>query len=201
MFPAEDHSRTLWTVGHSNHPLGHFLDLLRQSAVEVIADSRSYPYSNYAVQFDQPALQDALARAGFQYVYLGRELGGRPEGPEYYDAEGHVLYDRVAASSFFHQGLTRLQEDASRFRLALLCAEENPAHCHRRLLVARVLLQRGFDVRHIRGDGRIQSDPEVAAENDPAAPQLALFETTEAPEWKSIPSVSRKNRRKSSSAF
>ena len=41
----------------------------------------------------------------------------------------------------------------------MLCAEENPAHCHRRLLVARVLFEEGARVLHIRGDGRLQ--PEI----------------------------------------
>ena len=46
---------TLWTVGHSNHPLGAFLDLLAQHRIEVVADVRSSPYSRYASQFNREA--------------------------------------------------------------------------------------------------------------------------------------------------
>ena len=92
---------------------------------------------------------------------MGRELGGRPAGAEFYDQEGHVLYSRVAESSLFLEGLERLQEGLREFRLALLCSEENPAACHRRLLVGRVLAERGVAIDHIRGDGRLQSEAEL----------------------------------------
>jgi uncharacterized protein (DUF488 family) len=57
----------------------------------------------------------------------------------------------------------------------MLCAEENPAACHRRLLVGRVLIERGIQVAHIRGDGRVQTEEEVAAASNPRTNQLALF--------------------------
>jgi hypothetical protein len=44
-------------------------------------------------------LKQSLATAGFQYLYLGRELGGRPEGDQYYDAKGHVLYPQKSPST------------------------------------------------------------------------------------------------------
>jgi uncharacterized protein (DUF488 family) len=71
----------------------------------------------------------------------------------------------------------------------MLCAEENPAACHRRLLIGRVLLNHGIQVDHIRGDGRIQTEAEVAAETNPTKDQLALFEKVEAEPWKSIPAI------------
>lgn len=53
---------------------------------DVSSDVRSSPYSKYATQFDRESLLEALRAAGFQYVYLGSELGGRPRGDAYYDA-------------------------------------------------------------------------------------------------------------------
>jgi len=82
----------------------------------------------------------------------------------------------------------------------MLCAEENPAACHRRLLVGRVLFDRGIQVTTSR-DGRIQSEDEVTAETDPNRDQLALFEKVEAEPWKSIPSVLRKKTAEQSSAY
>ena len=189
------------TIGHSNHPIGRFLDLLKSHAVQVVVDSRSQPYSEYATHFDQKPLKKALEEEGIRYVFLGRELGGRPDGDDLYDEEGHVLYDRVAGTPLFQEGLSRLEKGIREYKVAMLCAEENPAACHRRLLVGRVLLDRGIQVDHIRGDGRIQTEDEVAAETDPNKDQLALFEKAEAKPWKSIPSVLRKKRQNSSSAF
>jgi uncharacterized protein (DUF488 family) len=194
-------SHRVLTIGHSNHTLEHFLGLLKSHGVHVVVDTRSQPYSKYATQFDQDGLKPALQGAGIRYLYLGRELGGRPEGDEFYDEEGHVLYDRVAATAVFQEGLSRLERGISEFSVAMLCAEENPAGCHRRLLVSRVLLDHGFQVEHIRGDGRIQTEEEVAAESDPDRHQLSLFQKAEVEPWKSIPSVSRKRRPNNSSAY
>lgn len=182
------------TIGHSNHTVEHFLGLLKAHAIHVVVDARSQPYSKYATQFDQDPLKIALQDAGIRYLFLGRELGGRPEGDEFYDGEGHVLYDRVAATCLFQEGLARLERGIRDYTVGLLCAEENPAACHRRLLVGRVLLEHGIQVQHIRGDGRIQTEEEVAAEVDPNRDQLSLFQEVEAEPWKSIPSVLRKKR-------
>ena len=187
------------TVGHSHHAMDHFLDLLRRHSVQVVADVRSHPYSKYASQFDHEPLIEALRAAGFQYVYLGAELGGRPRGDAYYDRDGRVLYDKVAASPAFQDGLARLKKGIQRQVVALLCAEEDPAGCHRRLLVARVLTEGGIAVAHIRGDGRRQTETELRSAE--THDQLGLFEEMEAAPWKSIPSVSQKRRQSSSSAF
>ncbi len=189
------------TIGHSNHQISHFLDLLKSQTVQVVVDTRSQPYSEYASQFDQKPLKKALDGEGIRYIFLGRELGGRPDGDEFYDDQGHVLYGRVAETQLFREGLSRLEKGIREYKVAMLCAEENPAACHRRLLVGRVLLDHGIQVDHIRGDGRIQTEDEVAAETDPNRDQLALFEKVEAEPWKSIPSVLRKKRQNSSSAY
>jgi uncharacterized protein (DUF488 family) len=198
--PRRDKLRIL-TVGHSDHPLEHFLSLLKLHSVDVIADTRSYPYSNFAPQYDQELLREALLNARFQYVHLGRELGGRPKGNQYYDLDGHVLYGKVADSDEFKTGIARLEQGIRKYHVALLCAEENPANCHRRLLIGRVLLRGGIAIEHIRGDGRLQSETELSQLLSASRPQMDLFKETEASEWKSIPSVLRKRRQSSSSAF
>ena len=40
--------------------------------------------------------------------------------------------------------------------VALMCAEEDPARCHRRLLIGPVLEELGVRLVHIRGDGPVQ---------------------------------------------
>ena len=191
--------RRLLTIGHSNHSLEHFLELLALHAVQVVADVRSSPYSKYTTQFDRESLLEGLRAAGYQYVYLGSELGGRPRGEAYYDAAGHVLYDRVVESPNFRNGVARLEEGLRQYVVAALCAEEDPRGCHRRLLVGRVLGERGVALEHIRGDGRLQTEAELAAA-EPQSDQLSLFDETDAP-WKSVPSVSQKKRQSSYSLF
>ncbi len=191
--PTTPAQRRIFTIGHSNHEEQAFLDLLQRHEIEVVADVRSQPYSKYTTQFNSDQIKQALAGAGINYVFLGRELGGRPDGPEFYDAENHVRYDRVAESPLFRQGIERLETGIRKFRVALMCSEENPAECHRNLLVGRVLGQRGVELVHIRGDGRLQTQAELNRESGQSdhRQKLLLPELEEQP-WRSIRSVSPK---------
>ncbi len=183
---------TLWTIGHSNHPLEVFLALLGQHRMEVVADVRSSPYSGYASQFNREALNPALRGRAIRYLFLGDLLGGRAEDKRFYDDEGRVLYDQMAQSPGFRQGIRRLLEGVAKFRVAILCGEEDPTDCHRRRLVGRVMLEHGVQLMHIRGDGSVQSEEQIAAEETfrKTKGQLNLFETEDPGEWKSTQSVS-----------
>ena len=189
------------TIGHSNHPIDAFIRLLKEHHVEAIVDTRSHPRSKFVPQYDADTLRGSLRESQIEYIYLGKELGGRPEGREFYDEDGRVFYSRVAASSFFQRGLERLDVAMRKHRLALLCSEENPSICHRRLLVARVLRERGIAVDHVRGDGSVQSEEKLVEEELERTPdeQLNLFRQPRISEWKSIPSVLPRKRQSSSS--
>ena len=184
----------MYTIGHSAHTAEHFAALLRGHAVEVLVDTRSSPYSKFAPQFDRESLRGVAAAARVRYLYLGDVVGGRPEEEGHYDERGRVRYGVVAAGEPFLQAVARLERGAERFRIALLCAEEDPARCHRRLLVGKVLIERGVTLRHIRGDGAV--DDEAAIERKSGkllfAPQVSLFEEMDEERWRSSASVLRK---------
>jgi uncharacterized protein (DUF488 family) len=187
---------TIYTVGHSNQTMERFLALLERHGIQILVDVRSHPYSRYVPHFNRPALEDAVERKGVQYLYLGEELGGRPVGGEYYDAKGYVLYGRVAKAPFFRKGIERLEDEAALSRVALMCSEEDPTNCHRRLLIARVLAGEGVAVVHIRGDGALQ-DPSAFELPVQPTTQLSLFDLTDSADttgeedaWKSIRPVS-----------
>lgn len=188
-------TRRVLTVGHSNHSLERFLGLLAAHGVEVLVDVRSSPYSRFAPQFNREALKAALRAASVGYGFLGDELGGRPQDGDFYDDEGHVLYGRVARSMLFVGGIERLERGLGGHRVAIMCSEEDPTHCHRRLLVARVLVDRGVEVLHVRGDGRLQREAELEA-----VAQGDLFDGFEEKAWRSTRSVSRRRAPISSSA-
>lgn len=153
---------TCFTIGHSNHGPDRFGELVVGAGLEVVVDVRSVPRSGYAPHFDQGPLRAALGRLGVEYVFLGGALGGRPSDEACYDPDGHVRYDRVAATPAFADAMDRLSSLLADRRVALLCGEEDPTHCHRRVLVGRVLLDDGIDVVHVRGDARLQPDAELA---------------------------------------
>lgn len=190
---------TILTIGHSSHSVEGFLRLLRSYGIDVLVDVRSSPRSRFVPQFNQEVLRKAVPACGIRYVYFGHELGGRPPTDEYYDDEGFVLYSRIAASPQFAQGVLHLVREAERHRVAVMCSEENPAQCHRRLLIGRVLAQGGACVLHVRGDGRLQSEDDVAREEDAHREQPGLFDLPARSEWKSARSVSPRRRRRASS--
>jgi uncharacterized protein (DUF488 family) len=165
---------TIWTLGHSTHELPVLLDLLRGPGIEVVADIRSQPFSRWNPQFNRERLRAALGEAGLRYVFLGAELGGRPPEAEFYDSAGHVRYGAVARTERFASGLRRLLDEAAECQVAILCSEENPARCHRRLLVGRVLAGQGVDVVHIRGDGSVVPDQQLGS-YPPDVSQDSLF--------------------------
>jgi len=191
----------IFTIGHGNHDWETFLALLRTHGITLVVDVRSSPCSRYCPHFCQAPLRRALQAAGIGYLFLGRELGGQPAAAEFYDQEGHVLYDRLAASAAFGEGLAAVRRHGATARVALLCGEEDPSHCHRRLLIGRVLGESGCQVWHIRGDGRLQGEAELAAGAFPAQPrQLHLFAAEEVRPWRSTRSVLPKKAPKPSSA-
>lgn len=176
----------LLTVGHSNHSPEHFQGLLVEHRVEVLVDVRSWPHSRYVEWVDRSTLPEVAKSVGVKYLFLGDRLGGRPDDADCYDQVGHVLYGKVAAGEEFRVGLARLRRGIERCRVAIMCSEESPEHCHRRLLVSKVLLEDGIAITHVRGDGRAEAEPgpiDLSAGS--------LFDEEERV-WRSSRSVSRK---------
>jgi len=69
--------KELFTIGHSNHSLDRFIELLLAHRLSNVADVRSSPYSKYTPQFNKDVLDSALRNANIDYIFLGRELGAQ----------------------------------------------------------------------------------------------------------------------------
>lgn len=167
--------RPILTVGHSNYAVEKLLGLLRQHRIDVLVDVRSQPYSRFASQFNREQLDWDVTKAGIRYLFLGEELGGRQLGKITSLDERLAIADEVAALPAFQRGIDRLVNGAGTHQIALLCAEEDPTECHRRLWVGRAVQGRGVMVNHIRGDGRIDSDDMLKRLAPPEGQQLELF--------------------------
>lgn len=156
------------------------MELLRLHEIEVVADVRSSPYTRYAVHFNMEAIKASLETAGLKYVYMGKQIGGMPKDSSLYDEEGYVRYDIIANSEAFRAGIERLLNGVQKYRIALMCGEENPAGCHRRNLIAPALKAYGIEVLHIRANGELQNEDELQIANGevdapPDSVQLTLF--------------------------
>jgi uncharacterized protein (DUF488 family) len=157
------HLPVIYTIGHSNLPIVSFLDLLKEAGIEAIADVRSVPWSRFNPQFNKDTLKEQLRASAIEYSFLGDELGGRPKEYGYY-SDGVADYQKMAKAPHLRAGLDRLERGAEKYRIALLCSEQDPLDCHRCLLVGRALHERGHPVHHLRHDGSIQTQAEVEEE-------------------------------------
>lgn len=146
----------IFTIGHSDHPIETFLDLLNAHRIGVLVDVRSSPWSKRFPHFSSRPLADALRNAGIRYVLLGHVLGGRPSASVRMQMNGQG-YAAMAATPAFESGIVRLLKGRSEHRIALMCAERDPAMCHRALLVGRALARRDAPPDHLHPDGLVES--------------------------------------------
>ena len=181
---------TVFTIGHSNQPAAEFVALLMKQRIERLVDVRSNPHSRYH-HFNRESLEVRLSGLAIDYLHLGDQLGEHPDPDEFY-VGGRVAYERVAALSGFRRGISRVADESEQCRLVLMCTEEDPAECHRHPLLARMLVERGIEVLHLRRDGSVQYARTMADQIDP---QLPLFELVgEDLTWRSPKRIRRRDR-------
>ena len=138
----------LFTVGHSNHTIEEFITLLQKHGVTAVADVRSHPYSKYLPHFNQKLLKASLSDAGIRYVFLGKELGARSNNPNCY-VDGKAVYEKIASTKEFNDGIQRILKGAESYNISLMCAEKDPITCHRAVLVCQHLRESNLDINHI----------------------------------------------------
>ena len=141
------------TIGHSNHPIERFVDLLKAGGVKLLVDVRSMPYSRRFPQFGRERLAKALDEAGIDYVWEGEALGGMP-------GQGGG-YNELATRPSFKKALDRVIESGRTTALCLMCAEKEPLDCHRTVLVSRRLAERGESIEHLLADGTTRPHTDV----------------------------------------
>jgi uncharacterized protein (DUF488 family) len=138
------------TIGHSNHPIERFIDLLKAGGVELLVDVRSRPYSRRFPQFGKERLTTSLAAADITYLWEGEALGGL--GSDYNDA---------ATRPAFKEAIGRVVDRSTNVTLCLMCAEKEPLDCHRTVLVSRRLAECGVAIEHLLADGGRRSHEAV----------------------------------------
>jgi len=152
---------TIFTIGHSTHPIDEFLALLQEVDVDLLVDVRSIPRSRTNPQFNADALPGSLGGAGIRYQHLSA-LGGlrhRKKGaPASLNTFWHVAafrnYADYAATGAFRTGLNELLALSRDNCCAIMCAEAVWWRCHRRI-IADYLLAEGVPVMHIMGSGKV----------------------------------------------
>ncbi|GAB4552832.1 MAG: DUF488 domain-containing protein [Pleurocapsa sp.] len=153
-------SRKIFTIGHSNHNVEKFIQLLKEYQVTAIADVRSFPYSRYLSHFNKAELEFNLKDAEISYVFLGKELGARPEDENCY-VDGKAIYEKIAARESFKEGINRVIKGSNKYNIALMCAEKDPITCHRAVLICQHLKNYDLEINHIHQDSSLESHQEL----------------------------------------
>lgn len=148
---------TLYSIGHSNHPLEVFLGLLAAHEIRIVVDVRAFPTSRRWPHFDQRALREALAEHGVRYEWiaaLGGRRKGRADSPHRaWTVPAFRHYADHTETTEFADGLAALLALAAETRTAVMCAEARYTQCHRRLIADRLVLA-GHTIRHIESRSR-----------------------------------------------
>lgn len=151
---------TVWTIGHGARDIDTFLELLQGAGIRRLVDVRTAPGSRTHPQYGRDALAAALARAGIDYEWWGRDLGGwrRPRPDTRHTAlrsSGFRGYADHMETEAFRTCRDRLIRSSHGTPTAVMCAESLWWRCHRRLL-ADAVVAAGGEVRHIMDGGRLQ---------------------------------------------
>jgi uncharacterized protein (DUF488 family) len=136
---------TIYTIGHGARSIEGFLLLLKEGGIAELVDVRAYPGSRRHPQFSRQNLSKSLEEAGIRYVWEGKALGGMRDS--YVDHMQTAQFEAAAQALASGEG-----------RVCIMCAESNPADCHRSH-IADWLAAQGHRIIHLLDSGRQQEHP------------------------------------------
>jgi len=156
---------TLWTIGHSTHPIDELLDILDAHGITRIADVRRFPGSRAHPQFNPEAFVASLAERGIAYSPMPALGGRRKPRPD----TTHTAWRNEAFRGYadymdtpeFAAGAEELATLARADRVAAMCAEGVWWRCHRSM-IADYFKANGWTVLHILGMGEAKEHPYTA---------------------------------------
>ena len=143
---------TIFTVGHSTHPIGEFIGILQAHGVKKLIDVRTVPKSRHNPQFNGDALAASVRASGITYRRM-ESLGGlrhaRKDSPNgaWRNASFRGYADYMQTEEF-STAIDQLLERGRTNDSAIMCAEAVPWRCHRSL-IADALIVRGIETMEI----------------------------------------------------
>ena len=147
----------LFTIGYSVFNISDFIQTLKKSNINAVADVRSSPYSKFKPDFNRETLKESLKKSNIEYVFLGDNCGARIDDPSCY-IKGKADYGLIKETEKFKTGLNRILKGLEKYTITLLCAEKDPITCHRDILVCRNLKQFDVDIFHIMSMENIENN-------------------------------------------
>ena len=153
----------IYTVGHSTRKRSELVALLKHYGVDTLFDIRAIPYSRYNPQFNREEMIKEMPSTGVNYTHIAA-LGGKRPSQEVMAAakscsERSHGFAGYMETEQFRKGLEIVLEAAGEGKtIALMCAESNPAHCHR-FHVSDAVQAAGKTVKHIVKEDDLREHP------------------------------------------
>ncbi len=159
---ATKKNKTIYTIGHSTHPAGDFLEALKAFSIVHLVDVRHFPGSRKFSQYNKENLKSFLEENNIKYTWL-EDLGGRrklaketPETKWTHPAfKGYAAYMQTAE---FKKGINDLISIATKEKTVYMCSEAVWWRCHRSM-ISDLLKFKGWEVEHIMSKTKISEHP------------------------------------------
>jgi len=129
----------IFSVGHSNLAIDKFIENLKKNDIQILADVRTYPASRFNPQFNKASLIDSLKSNKIQYIYLGKNMGGKGENID------------------FELNVGKLLSLADKYKIVVMCSEGKYQDCHRWSLIEPEVKKQGGKMLHISVKGELES--------------------------------------------
>lgn len=174
--------KTLWSIGHSQHNMEFFLNLLCSHSINYVLDVRSNPYSQYATEYNRENIRTILKKEGINYSFMGEYFGARQTDLTLYSSKGYLDFEKVIKCEKFTKAFNNVVKGVEQGnRIAFMCMEKDPIDCHRAILVTNAFYKAGFLIQHIMPDNSIQTQEKINARllelYYPNRNQLSIFQT------------------------
>lgn len=149
-----------YTLGFSNRTWDQTLEILQTCGIRRLVDIRTLPGSKHTPQFNLEHLQQALPKAGVEYVHM-KSLGGlrKPRKDSTLNSawqnSGFRGYADYMQSGQFESALDELILLLKEQTTVYCCTEAVFWRCHRQL-VSDALSVRGYRIGHIFSASKIE---------------------------------------------
>ena len=161
----EPQHKAIWTIGHSTRTIQEFIAMLQSFKIETVADVRHYPGSRKFPHFNKDELCVSLSKSDIGYTHIV-ELGGRRKANKEskntaWQHPAFRAYADYMETGSFKEGISLLEDIATKKRTAYMCSEAVWWRCHRSM-ISDYLKVNGWKVMHIMAIAKAEEHPYTA---------------------------------------
>ena len=151
----------IYTIGYSSFTINEFINVLKQYNINCVIDVRSKPYSKYHTDYNKPILEKILEDNKLLYRNYAEEFGAQQTDESYY-TNGYVDFDKFTKSQLFKNGFNKIIAGIDLgYTFVIMCAEKDPATCHRNIMVAKEFFKQGYQIKNILADSSTEMQNEL----------------------------------------